>query len=174
MKFAYADPPYLGCAVKYYGHHPEAAVYDTIEGHRLLIERLCDEFSDGWALSMTSGNLRDLLPLCPRAARVGSWVKPFAAFKPNVPVAYAWEPVVFCGGRKRGRDEPTERDWIACNITMKRGLTGAKPRKVCRWIFGLLGAEPTDEFSDIFPGSGAVQAAWDDFSRKQQQLEMSA
>lgn len=90
MRFAYADPPYLGLATKFYGGmHPSAADYDRIETHAALIERLQSEFADGWALSMTSGNLRDLLPLCPRGARVGAWVKPFASFKPGVGVAYA-------------------------------------------------------------------------------------
>jgi uncharacterized protein (UPF0276 family) len=90
MKFAYADPPYFGCSVKLYGDHPDAAVYDSIDGHKALIDRLCGEFSDGLALSMTSGNLHDILPLCPKESSVMAWVKPFAAFKPNVGVAYAW------------------------------------------------------------------------------------
>src|SRR4051812_6052889 len=46
MRFAYADPPYLGCAVRLYGDHPDAAVYDTLEGHQELIWRLSDEFPD--------------------------------------------------------------------------------------------------------------------------------
>ncbi len=29
MRFAYADPPYLGMGKKLYGDHPEHAVYDT-------------------------------------------------------------------------------------------------------------------------------------------------
>lgn len=44
----------------------------------------------------------------------------------------------------------------------------------CIWIFDLLGARPTDEFVDIFPGSGAVGAAWHDFSRQPNQLELTA
>lgn len=156
MKFAYADPPYLGCAMKLYGDHPDAAVYDTVEGHRLLIERLCDEYADGWALSMASTNLRTLLPLCPEDARVGAWVKPFASFKPGVPVAYAWEPVVFRGGRKRGRDEPTVRDWVSEVIMLKKGCPGAKPPKFVMWVIDLLGAAPEDDLDDLFPGSGIV------------------
>jgi hypothetical protein len=31
------------------------------------------------------------------------WVKPFAAFKPNVGLAYTWEPVILRGGRRIGR-----------------------------------------------------------------------
>lgn len=99
MKFAYADPPYLGLAAKFYGHlHPEAAAYDKIDAHVALVERLCDEYSDGWAMSMTTGNLHDILPIVPKTARVMAWVKPFASFKPGVGVAYAWEPVIVMGG----------------------------------------------------------------------------
>jgi hypothetical protein len=36
----------------------------------------------------------------------------------------------------------------------------AKPAAVCRWIFGLLGAQAGDSLDDLFPGSGAVGRAW--------------
>lgn len=159
MRFAIADPPYLGTSVRFYGDHPEAHVYDTLDGHRDLISRLSHEFPDGWALSMASTNLRDLLPLCPSDVRVGAWVKPFASFKPGVPVAYAWEPVVFRGGRKRGRDSATTRDWVSANITLLRGFPGAKPTAFVHWVLDLLGADPDDEVMDLFPGSGAVTRA---------------
>jgi len=162
MRFAYADPPYLGYAEKFYGHlHPEAAAYDKPETHQALIDRLMDEFRDGWALSMTSGNLHDILPMCPREARVMPWVKPFCSFKPGVGVAYAWEPVVVFGGRRRTADQRTVRDWAAVNITLKKGFTGAKPPELIRWILEVLNAQPDDEIHDLFPGSGAVQAAID-------------
>ena len=160
VKFAYADPPYLGCSKKHYGHqHPDANLYDTLEGHRLLIERLVAEFPDGWAMSCTSGNLYDILPLCPVKPRIAAWVKPFAAFKVNVNPAYAWEPVIFMGGRKRGRDQDTTRDWVAANITLRKGVSGAKPPQFCWWLFDLLGMEPEDEFHDLFPGSDSVSKA---------------
>lgn len=160
MKFAYADPPYLGYAAQFYGdRHSNAAAYDTLDAHSALIERLCDEYEDGWALSMTSGNLHDILPLCPKDCRVGAWVKPFASFKKGVGVAYAWEPVVFRGGRKHQLHEPTVRDWCAVNITLKRGFPGAKPTAFVWWILELLNAQPEDELDDLFPGSGAVTHA---------------
>jgi hypothetical protein len=159
MRFAYADPPYLGCA-SYYGHlHPEAADYDRIETHRQLIADL-GRF-DGWALSLHTPSLKHLLPLCPATARVMAWVKPFASFKPSVRVAYAWEPVIVHGGRRRPRTSPTVRDWVAASITLKRGFVGAKPETFAYWLFEVLGAEPGDEFTDLFPGSGAVSRAWD-------------
>lgn len=41
MRFAYADPPYLGCGQKHYGkHHADAADYDRLETHADLIGRL--------------------------------------------------------------------------------------------------------------------------------------
>ena len=160
MRFAYADPPYFGYAVQFYGGlHPEAAIYDTLEGHRALIEKLCDEFKDGWALSMTSGNLKDILPLCPRDVRITAWVKPFASFKKHVGVAYAWEPVVLFGGRRRTLEMQTIRDWFAENITLKRGFTGAKPARVIHWVMEMLGYQEGDELIDIFHGSGSVKAA---------------
>ena len=155
LKFAYADPPYIGQAKKHYG--PDAREVN----HKLLITHLCNEFPDGWALSLSSPTLRDVLPLCPTDVRVGAWVKPFAAFKVNVNPAYAWEPVIFRGGRKRDRTENTVRDWVSAVITLRKGVSGAKPDAFGFWLFDLLGMRPGDEFVDVFPGSGAVSAAWE-------------
>jgi hypothetical protein len=163
MKFAYADPPYLGMA-KFYDH-PESAVYDTLQGHAELFVRLEAEFPDGWAYSLSTPTLRQILPLAPGRVRVAAWVKPFASFKPGVNPAYAWEPVIFAGGRKRTRKESTVRDFVSCNIALKKGFFGAKPEGFCFWLFDLLGMTPDDEFVDIFPGSGAVGRAWDKYRR---------
>lgn len=163
LTFAYADPPYLGCGRLYAEHHPNALDWNEPATHRRLIEQLCDEYSDGWAMSLSSPSLNTLLPMCPSDARVGAWVKPFAIFKPNVNPAYAWEPVIFRGGRRRTREQDTIRDWVSANITLKRGLTGAKPRDFCRWVFGVLNAQPGDNLVDLFPGTGAVGAAWIDW-----------
>lgn len=159
MRFAYADPPYLGLAKAFYGDlHPEAARYDTIEAHQELIERLGNEFPDGWAMSLHQKSLRQILPLCPDDARVMAWVKPFCSFKPGVGVAYAWEPIIVRGGRKRQRTQRTVRDWVSANIALERGLRGAKPRKFCEWLLDVLNVEPGDEVIDIFPGSGIFDA----------------
>ncbi len=160
MRFAYADPPYLGLAKFYAALHPEAMTWDDPETHRALIGRLSEDYPDGWVLSLHTPSLRFILPMCPDDCRVGAWVKPFAVFKPGVNPAYAWEPVIFRGGRKRDRTCRTVRDWTACEITIKRGLTGAKPAAFCWWVFDLMGAEPGDEFADLFPGTGAVGRAW--------------
>lgn len=152
MRMAYADPPYIGMAHLY----PENEEVD----HQVLIDRMNEEFSDGWALSLHSPALRIVLPMCPDDVRVLSWVKPFCSFKPSVRVAYAWEPVIVRGGRKRTRQQPTVRDWLAENITLQRGMVGAKPEVFCFWIFEVLNLQPDDEFVDLYPGSGAVGRAW--------------
>lgn len=154
MRFAYADPPYIGQARKHYSHDPNCAEVD----HAELIVRLMDY--DGWALSLSSPSLKQILALCPDGVRVGAWVKPFCAFKANVNPAYAWEPVIFWGGRKRTREQETVRDWVSQPITLKRGLVGAKPGRFCFWIFELLGMEHGDELHDLYPGTGAVTNFW--------------
>lgn len=163
MKFAYADPPYIGQAKRYYSHDQQCAEVD----HRLLIERLQDEFPDGWALSASSPSLREIHPLTPADTRIAVWVKSFCAFKRGVRPAYAWEPVFFRGGRnprngfkhsppeKNGK-QTTPKDFIVCPITLQKGLIGAKPEKVCRWILELLNFQPGDEMHDLFPGTGVM------------------
>ena len=157
MKLAYADPPYYGYGNLYNDTAAAATrAYDDLDAWSDLISRLDTEY-DGWALSMTSGNLHDLLPLCPPTARIAAWVKPFAAFKANVRIAYTWEPVVFVPGRDRSKDgAPVGRDHLAEVITMKRGLTGVKPDRFNSWVLDLLGWKAGDEFDDLFPGSGGM------------------
>lgn len=163
MRFAYADPPYLGCCRLYDHHHPDGRCWDDVETHRLLIARLVREYPDGWALSATSVSLRQMLPLCPPDVRVGAWVKPFHAYKKGVRPAYAWEPVIYRGGRNSNPPAPpkggkaiTPKDFIACNITLKKGLTGAKPEAVCEWVMDLLNVLPGDELVDLYPGTGVM------------------
>ena len=148
LRFAYADPPYIGQAAKHYGM-PEV-------DHAELIERL--NTYDGWALSLSSPSLKEILGLCPDDVRVMAWVKPFASFKPNVNPAYAWEPVIVRGGRRYERSDPTVRDWVSANIALKRGLPGAKPAEFCRWILAVLNVQPGDELDDLFPGTGIMSA----------------
>ena len=160
MKLAYADPPYIGCAHLYKDHPDYAGEVD----HTLLIERLQSEF-DGWILhcSATPTSLATLAPIIQKieGARWMSWVKGFAAFKKNVSVAYAWEPVIVKAARKPVVSKRlVMRDWIQESITLRKGLTGAKPEAVCHWAFEMVGARPDDELFDLFPGTGAVTKAW--------------
>jgi hypothetical protein len=155
MRIGYADPPYIGCAHLY----PENTEVD----HVALIAQLERDF-DGWVLhaSATPKSMAVLAPLVAQTgARWMSWVKGFAAFKRNVSVAYAWEPVIVKPARKPVVSKRlVMRDWIECPITLRRGLAGAKPEKVCHWAFEMVGAHPDDELVDLYPGTGAVTKAW--------------
>ena len=159
MRFAYADPPYLGCA-HLYPEHPEAKRWDDPEAHAHVMEAMHRD-CEAWALSLSMPSLRVLLPLAPRDVRVAAWVKPFASFKPGVDPAYTWEPVIYRTARKWSRKQSTCRDHISASIALEAGLTGAKPERFCFWLFDLLGATRDDEFHDLFPGSGQVSRAWD-------------
>jgi len=157
MRFAYADPPYLGCGRLYAMDHPGAYDWDRVESHRNCMSWMDEEY-DGWAFSLSSTSLQTLLPLAPKGVRIASWVKPFAAFKANVRIAYTWEPVLFKPGRDSSKDgAPVGRDHLSEPITMQKGLTGAKPEKFCRWIANLLGYVEGDELVDIFPGTGVME-----------------
>jgi len=156
MTLAYADPPYIGQAAKHYAHDPRCAEVD----HAVLLDRL-DRY-DGWALSFGANmaSLQTIVPLLPEGARMAVWVKPFAIFKPNVNPAYTWEGVAFRSARPGRRDIPTVRDHVSANITLRKGLVGAKPTMFCEWLFALVGAEPGDSFDDLFPGTGIVSRTW--------------
>ena len=164
MTFAYADPPYIGQAKKHYSDDPRCAEVN----HRVLIGTLCSQY-DAWALSMsaTMYSLKEIVPLAPEEARMAAWTKPFASFKPGVNPAYTWEPVLFYSPRKRTRTEPTVKDHVAESITMQRGLAGAKPEAFSLWLFDLVGLEPADDFTDVFPGSGAVQDVYERWRRRE-------
>lgn len=166
MRLAIADPPYPGQAARHYADHPD---YAGEVDHVDLLKRLDNDY-DGWALHTASTTLEDVLLAAAIADvtgfRIMAWVKPFAAFKRNVSVAYAWEPVLVKAARK-----PVVsgwfvmRDWISEPITLQRGLSGAKPERVCHWLFEVLGAQPGDELDDLYPGTGAITAAWDSWNR---------
>lgn len=166
MRIGYADPPYIGCAHLYRDHPDYAGEVD----HADLIARLERDY-DGWVLhaSATPTSMAVLAPLVAAVpgARWMSWVKGFAAFKRNVPVAYAWEPVIVKPARKPVVSKRlVMRDWIQESITLRRGLTGAKPEAVCHWAFEMVAARPDDQLDDLFPGSGAVSRAWETWRGK--------
>lgn len=84
-------------------------------------------------------------------------MKPFAAYKANVRIAYTWEPVLFVPGRDSSKDgAPVGRDHLAEPITLRKGLTGAKPAAFCRWVLDLVGYVEGDEMLDVFPGTGIL------------------
>jgi len=156
LRIAYADPPYPGCA-HLYEDHPD---YNGEVDHEALITELVGY--DGWALSTSSKALQSILFFCPEHVRVLVWVK-------NT-VRYAWEPVIISPPPSRAWDDNV-RDWIHVEPEMYQWrprpaeyVIGQKPEPFCRWLFSWLGAEPQDEFVDMFPGSGAVGRAWERFA----------
>ena len=171
MRFAYADPPYHKQGKRHYGkHHDAAHIWDSQKAHIDLVERLVDEYPDGWALSCNPADLRWLLDATPPhpKTRVCVYAKTFHQIRSNVSVQYAWEPVILCGGRPiTAPRKPMIRDWhpIAA-IPKTRGLIGAKPVKFCEWVLDLLNFDPTqDELDDMFPGTGVMSEVVND--RKQ-------
>lgn len=181
LRLAYADPPYPGLSRRYYGDHADFA--GEVD-HARLIEQL--DGYDGWALSTSERALPMVLALCPPGVRVAAWVRGERPARSAGPLN-AWEPVIYFGGRKdpsraathdasslQGRrveasPEYSRRiDVLSYRPGVRRTdparVVGAKPATFIRWMFDLLGAEPQDEFTDLFPGSGGVMRAWSVFS----------
>ena len=163
MRFAYADPPYIGQAKRHYGSHPD---FGGEVDHAELIGRLAAY--DGWALSLSVKSLPAILKLCPDDVLVLGWFKPIAP-----PLGdhrrYNWEPVILSPVRRYGpgyvpmatvasppqftfRDKPDEH------------VIGEKPAAFCHWIFAAAGLMAGDELTDLFPGSGAVGRAWETYA----------
>lgn len=160
MKFAYADPPYLGNGKRRYApFHDNSSEYDTKDAHLLLVDKLVDEYKDGWALSCNPKDLQWLLPVMPTDVRVCAWAKTFHQIRVNVSVQYAWEPVILRGGRDMRHRRPMTRDWISGTIAMRKGLPGAKPNYFFDWVLAMLGYENGDVVDDIFPGTGGLTDA---------------
>jgi hypothetical protein len=156
MKFAYADPPYFGNGKKRYKEHPNAAIWDTKDAHYELVSCLTNNYPDGWALSCNPSDLTWLLPKCPDGTRIATWVKTFHQIRPTT-VQYAWEPVLFYGGRKNNKRKPMVRDWHSCTATKRKGTIGAKPDSFNAWVLQLLNYETeNDTIDDLFPGSNGM------------------
>ncbi len=176
MKFAYADPPYIGQSAKHYSQHPDFA--GEVD-HEALIRKLTG--FDAWALSCHTNSLGYLLSLCPNTVRIAAWVKPFAFFKKGVNPSYTWEPVIFNGARtdkqrrelNGGKHQKSIRDWVSANVwgctaqqRSQSSVKGQKPPEFCTWLFDLIGLCYNDELFDLFPGSQAVSNEWDKWRKE--------
>ena len=158
MKFAYADPPYIGTASKYKNHLDYAGEVD----HRELLVALSSY--DGWALSTSSTALQMVLTLCSELGidvLVASWHRG-ARKVPSVLPWKGWEPVVYRGGREVSQAAVSDAFTFFSRprTSDPRRVVGAKPAAFAFWLFGLLGARAGDEFDDLFPGSGGIARAW--------------
>lgn len=161
MHFAYADPPYPGLSRRYYGDHRD---FKGEVDHEELVSRLTTGPYDGWALSTSAEALRDVWALCPPETRLCIWhngprkTKSFTAL-------HAYEAVLVWGGRPRREPVVAELSdvltWGGRQHSHPGALVGMKPAAFLNWIFELLGASRGDRLDDFFPGSGAVQRAWD-------------
>jgi hypothetical protein len=152
--------------------------WNRLETHAALVDRLQDEYPDGWAMSLSERSLRAILPLCPPEARTAAWCTDRPRFAGNaVPVRKHFEPVIFCGGRDYADTGNRTADFIVTKqepmpagqprYTMNKAdlrsgqtFVGRKPQAFSLWVLDLLGWLPGDIIDDLFPGSGAVQAAW--------------
>lgn len=156
IRVGYADPPYPGCAWRYYRS-------EEVD-HAELVARLEREFPDGWALSTSEEALRDVLPLCPRGVHLSPWVKPHPAHARSFGRHNCWEALLVYGGRQ---EPPGVRDWLSALPARGGGtLPGRKPIAFCTFLFGQLGLMPGDELVDLYPGTGVVGRAWREVSRR--------
>lgn len=163
MRFAIADPPYIGLARRYYGC-PEV-------DHRALVRKL--KHFDGWALCASSDSVLEIARILRvvlsarqlKRVRMLVWVK-----GPHPGVAWssrdAYEIVFVFGGRPRKLASNENLDNVLLLSTNARqrthpgALVGMKSAGFCEWLFRQLGACRGDELVDMFPGSGAVTRAW--------------
>ena len=63
---------------------------------------------------------------------------------------------------KHGK-QTTPKDFILEPITLRKGLIGAKPAKVCKWILDLLNFKPGDILIDLYPGTGIMGKVANDY-----------
>jgi hypothetical protein len=160
VKFAYADPPYPGQSKRLYGDHPD---YAGEVDHAELVERLCRDYPDGWALSTNASSIQYVLGLCPSDVRVAVW-HVTSQPPPGAKAGWWWcrEAVIVRGGRPG-----PVRTVLACGAAGGAGrFIGAKPPAFTRWMLALLGATAEDAIDDLFPGSGAVSRAIESWRRQ--------
>jgi len=160
MRLGYGDPPYPGLAYRYYRNEP---TYAGEVDHVRLLEQLVTY--DGWALSTSRKALRYVLSLVPCwiDVRICPWVKTHNRAIANGP-SNIHEYVIVKPARLL---KPGPPDALVAAVA--RGgdsqLVGRKPIRFVAWLFELLGAAPSDEFHDLFPGSGIVGRCWEEFCR---------
>lgn len=158
MRFAYADPPYIGQAQRHYSDHAD---FGGEVDHAALIDTL--SAFDAWALSCSERSLPRVLRACPVGVLVLAWVKPIAPPMGDNRI-YSWEPVILSGGRRPEFHTRTHIEASPPQFTFRprpaAHVIGEKPEAFSLWLFAAAGLTPDDQFTDLFPGSGAVGRAW--------------
>ena len=173
MKLAIADPPYLGRAALWYGgkgraagrgcltpeFHPDAHEWDSPAKHIELMVAMEGEF-DGWAMACSGKTLTPLIGTADRlGAKLAIWhvtnAIPDGARARNV-----WEAVFYRVPDSRRAVGTGYRvaDLLSAAHPVS-GFVGSKPSAWTHWVLDLLGFQPGDEVTDVFPGSGAVERA---------------
>lgn len=177
LRYAIADPPYLGRGARYYGpgtngrkmfgsgmpgraqylktsEHQDAHLWDDPATHAELISDLTSRY-DGWAVALARDSLLVYLTAAPPDVRIAVWHK--VDIMPAARIREVWEPVLLYvppDRRARGTGPPV-RDLLSTPVPHV-GHVGAKPRSWTRWVLDLLGATDRDTVVDLFPGSGMV------------------
>lgn len=168
MRFAYADPPYLGCCRLYqHEHGDDGLCWDDPATHRKLVERI-DAEHDGWALSLSVKSLSTILSFCPDDALVLAWFKPIAP-----PLGdhrrYNWEPVIVRPLRRYGPGYVpiavvASPPMFTFRETPPEHVVGEKPEAFAHWVFANAGLTLDDTMTDVFTGSGAITRAWQTYN----------
>ena len=189
MKFAIADPPYLGRAKIWYGQkmrksqkgikfggtskvnykpadfNENAEIWDNIKTHKNLIEKLENEY-DGFALCMAHDNLQKLLPFCKPNIKIMIWHK--WSIPSRSRIQNRFEPVLIripksLKGAVKGQTMPDVLTW---QMRTKSDFAGAKPKEWTYWVLDAMGVDKDDEIEDLFIGSGAVTQAINDYKKE--------
>lgn len=162
-RLAYADPPYVGLARRYYGDQPSFA--GEVD-HSELVSRLARY--DGFALSCSSASIPAIAALLVAAdveSRLAIWHRRPAPH-PTTGLITAYEGVFVRSARRvaRGSDGPLTDVLTGVGggrrSTLPGSVIGMKPPAFLLWIFGLMGARPGDTLDDLYPGSGMVARTW--------------
>jgi hypothetical protein len=163
VRFAYADPPYVGQSKRHYGAHAD---YAGEVDHAELVARLVADY-DGWALSLSVKSLPAVMRLCPVDVFTLAWVKPIAPPMGDRRI-YSWEPVILSPFRNPATYTRMHVEASPPQFTYRARpaghVIGEKPEAFAMWLFQCAGLTAEDEFTDLFPGSGAVSRAWDSFA----------
>jgi hypothetical protein len=176
MKFAIADPPYLGRANRWYGEtgcgdgyglgkadtHPEAYLWDNPDTHKNLIQTLFNDY-DGFAIALTvhslSTYMEEIKTNSRNGIRVMAWIKPSAVPSGNR-IQNVWEPVIIKmpQSRKNYKAGKSCKDVLTAHPP-RNGFVGAKPIEWTNWVMDAMGVQGGDTVDDLFIGSGMVSEA---------------